>query len=194
MILISHRINTIKELKQTNKSYGVEVDLRDEKRGIYVHHDPFKKGILFKDYLKNYKHKFIICNIKSERIEFEVINILKKFSIKNYFFLDSSFPMKVICIKNKIYKQSIRLSKYESFPKTKFFEKIKWIWLDTFDGFPKDTLIKSLKRKKKKICLVSPELHGMKVNKVKIKNFLKKNHNYIDMVCTRRRFFKNWII
>ena len=58
MILISHRINTIKELKQTNKSYGVEVDLRDEKRGIYVNHDPFKKGILFKDYLKNYKHKF----------------------------------------------------------------------------------------------------------------------------------------
>ena len=194
MILISHRINTIKELKQTNKSYGVEVDLRDEKRGIYVHHDPFKKGILFKDYLKNYKHKFIICNIKSERIEFEVINILKKFSIKNYFLLDSSFPMKVICVKNKINKQSIRLSKYESLPKTKFFDKIKWIWLDTFDGFPKDALLKDLKRKKKKICLVSPELHGIKIKKVKIKKFLKKNHIYIDMVCTKTKFFKNWII
>ena len=42
MILISHRANTIKELKLTDKTFGVEVDLRDEK-GIYIHHDPFKK-------------------------------------------------------------------------------------------------------------------------------------------------------
>ena len=194
MILISHRANTIKELKLTDKTFGVEVDLRDEKKGIYIHHDPFKKGILLKNYLKHYQHKFMICNIKSERIEFEVIKILNKYSIKNYFFLDSSFPMKLICIKNKIYNQSIRLSKYESFPITKFFDSIKWIWLDTFDGFPKEALIKNLKRKKKKICLVSPELHSIKIKKKEIKNFLKKNHCFIDMVCTKRKFFKNWII
>ena len=194
MILISHRANTIKDLKKTDKNHGVEIDLRDEKKDIYIQHDPFKKGVLLRDYLKHYKHKFIICNIKSERIEFDVINILKKYSIKNYFFLDSSFPMKFICIKNKIYNQSIRLSKYESFPKTKFFDKIKWIWLDTFDGLPKETLIKSLKRKKKKICLVSPELHNIKIKKKEIKSFLKKTHNSIDMVCTKKKFFRNWII
>jgi hypothetical protein len=194
MILISHRANTIKDLKKTNKIHGIEIDLRDEKKRIYIQHDPFKKGVLLQKYLKSFKHKFIICNIKSERIEFKVIKILKKYSIKNYFFLDSSFPMKVICVKNKIFNQSIRLSKYERFPKTSFFSKVKWVWLDTFDGLPKHTLIKSLKRKKKKICLVSPELHGLKIKKNQIRNFLKKNYKFIDMVCTKRKFFRNWTI
>ena len=72
--------------------------------------------------------------------------------------------------KKQIYNQSIRLSKYESFPKTKFFDSIKWIWLDTFDGFPKEALIKILKEKKK-ICLVSPELHSIKIKKKKLKIF-----------------------
>ena len=75
MILISHRINTIEELKQTKKFYGVEVDLRDEKRGVYIHHDPFKKGDLFSKFLKQYKHGTLIINIKSERIEYKIIEI-----------------------------------------------------------------------------------------------------------------------
>ena len=101
MILVSHRINSVKSLKKLSYNYGVEVDLRDFKNNIHLSHDPFKIGEQFTKYLKSFNHKFLICNIKSERIEFKVLKLLKKFNIRNYFFLDSSFPMKVICLKKK---------------------------------------------------------------------------------------------
>ena len=44
-----------------------------------------KKG-RFKKVLKFYKHKLIIANIKSERIENSVIKMFKKYNIDNYFF------------------------------------------------------------------------------------------------------------
>ena len=189
MIIISHRVNSKEELKKLNPKYGVEVDLRDYKNEIQLTHDPFKKGLKFENYLKLYKHSFIICNIKSERIEFKVLKILKRFKIKNYFFLDSSFPMKVICLKKNIYNQSIRYSKYENVPKTNFFNKIKWIWYDTFDGLPKTHDLIKLKKSKRKICLVCPKLHNKSFKNSIIHNFLKKNSKFVDMVCTKKKKF-----
>ena len=75
MILTAHRINSINKLKNLNQNYGVEIDLRDYNKNIHLSHDPFKKGIKFSEYLKKYNHKFIICNIKSERIEIKVHKI-----------------------------------------------------------------------------------------------------------------------
>ena len=86
MQLISHRINTIKELKKLDKNYGVEIDIRDNGKDLIVVHDPFRKGILLDDYLKYYKHKIIIANIKSERIEDVVLKKFKKFNIEKFFF------------------------------------------------------------------------------------------------------------
>ena len=37
-------------------------------------------------FLKFFKHRLIIANIKSERIESSVIKIFKKYKINNYFF------------------------------------------------------------------------------------------------------------
>ena len=113
MIFIAHRINSINKLKNLNPKFGVEIDLRDYNKDIHIVHDPFKKGIKLSKYLKNYKHKFIICNIKSERIEFQDIKILKKFKIKNFFFLDSSFPMKVICVRKKIFCLTITVTLFQ---------------------------------------------------------------------------------
>ena len=192
MIFIAHRTNSINKLKKLKKNFGVEVDLRDHNKDIHIVHDPFKKGIRFSEYLKYYRHRFIICNIKSERIELDVFRILKKFKIKKFFFLDSSFPMKVICLRRKIYNQSIRYSKFENLPKTNFFNKVKWIWFDTFDGLPKTQELKKLKKIGKKICLVCPRLHQKKYSKSLIKKFINLNHDYIDMICTKKEFFKSW--
>ena len=49
MIIIKHRVNLIKELKRTDKNLGVEIDLRSGPLGIYLHHDPFKRGELFRN-------------------------------------------------------------------------------------------------------------------------------------------------
>ena len=104
MYLIAHRINTIKQLRKLDKKYGIEIDIRDDKKNLIVVHDPFKKGILLKSFLKFYKHKILIANIKSERIEDEVIKIFKKNNIKNYFFLDSSFPKIIDLVKKNLKK------------------------------------------------------------------------------------------
>ena len=92
MYHIAHRINSIKELRSLDEKYGIEIDIRDKNKNLIVVHDPFKDGINLNKFLKYYKHKIIIANIKSERIEDRVIKEFNKFKIKNYFFLDSSFP------------------------------------------------------------------------------------------------------
>ena len=82
-----HRINTINELKTIPKKHGIEIDLRDNlNEEIYISHDPFKSGENFEEFLKHYAHSFIILNIKSERIEYKVLELLKKYNIVNYFF------------------------------------------------------------------------------------------------------------
>ena len=114
MYYIAHRINTINQLKKLDKKYGIEIDIRDNGKNLVVVHNPFKKGILLKSFLKFYKHKILIANIKSERIEDKVIKVLKKYNISNYFFLDSSFPKIIDLVKKKFKKIALRVSFYES--------------------------------------------------------------------------------
>ena len=78
MIYIAHRINTIEQLQKVPNRYGVEVDLRDYNDKLILQHDPFLNGQLFDEYLKYFNHNFLILNIKSERIEFTVLDLLKK--------------------------------------------------------------------------------------------------------------------
>ena len=91
MYYIAHRINTIKQLKKLDKKYGIEIDIRDNGKNLIVVHDPFKKGVLLTSFLKFYKHKILIANIKSERIEDKVIKVLNKYNISNYFFFRQFF-------------------------------------------------------------------------------------------------------
>ena len=79
MIYCSHRINTVEQLLNTNTQYGIEIDLRDDLNGnVYIAHDPFINGELFDDFLKHYNHSFIILNIKSERIEYKILELIQK--------------------------------------------------------------------------------------------------------------------
>ena len=168
MLYIAHRINTINQLKQLDKKYGIEIDIRDNGKNLIVVHDPLKKGILLKSFLKFYKHRILIANIKSERIEDEVIKLFKKNNIINYFFLDSSFPKIIDLVKKKFKKIALRVSFYESAIIAKKLKgKVNWIWFDTFKGMPNKSELIFLKKLNYKICLVSPELHGIKLNKQK---------------------------
>lgn len=196
MHLIAHRINTIKQLKKINPDYGIEIDIRDNKNNLIVVHDPFKKGVKLNNFLKFYNHRILIANIKSERIEDKVIKVFKKFKIKNYFFLDSSFPKIIDLVKKKFNKIALRVSFYENASIAKKLKgKVQWIWYDSFFGLPKN--FKELNYMKKKlnfkICLVSPELHGISINQNS--NNLKKlkKSKLIDAVCTKEKYFYKWL-
>ena len=196
MYYIAHRINTINQLKKLDKKYGIEIDIRDNRKNLIVVHDPFKKGVLLKSFLKFYKHKILIVNIKSERIEDKIIKILKKYNISNYFFLDSSFPKIIDLVKKKFKKIALRVSFYESISTAKKLKgKINWIWYDTFKGIPKnlDELRYLKYNLNYKICLVCPKLHSQKVhlNAKKIK--IIKKRKLIDAICTKEKFFKQWV-
>ena len=86
MEYITHRINTVEELKKTPKEYGVELDLRDFGDRLILQHDPFTDGEDFEEYLKYYNHGTMILNIKSERIEHRVLELIQKYNIQKYFF------------------------------------------------------------------------------------------------------------
>ena len=188
MIIIKHRVNTIKDLKKTDKNFGVEIDLRSNQSDVYLHHDPFKKGELFNKWARNFKHKMLVLNVKEEGLEDKILKILKKNKIKKFFFHDQTFSS---LLKNMTKTHvSIRYSEYESLQKTNYlFKKIKWIWIDNFNKIKLEKkFYQELKKNKVKICLVSPELVKIKRMREikKVISFLKKNNFKIDAVCTKK--------
>jgi len=161
VIKISHRINSISQLKNTPQNYGVELDLRSEGDTIIIHHDPFNTGENFEEYLAHFHHDFIILNTKEEGLEARLLELMDAHSIENYFFLDLSLPFLVKYARKGIRKIAIRYSQFEPIEfVSKFKDLVDWVWVDCFDGVPpnRDTLIQLSKMFK--ICLVSPELQG----------------------------------
>lgn len=188
MIIICHRVNTVHKLKKTNKEYGIEIDLRSFGNKIIIHHDPFLKGIHFKDWIKNFNHKYLILNVKEEGLEIKILNILKKNSISNFFFLDQSFPFLIKLSKKLKRKSAVRVSEFESFKTIMNVKnKVNWVWVDFFSKYPLSSKeFKKLKNLKLKLCYVSPELQGYSKNITeKFIKYIKKNKLIPDAVCTK---------
>lgn len=189
-----HRINTINELKNIPKEYGIELDLRDNVNGdIHIAHDPFILGELFEEYLKHYHHSFIILNIKSEQIEWTVLELLKKYNIHNYFFLDSSFPMIHKLVLKGETNIALRFSEFEGLDTIRTMcNKVNWIWIDCFTKNPLDFKIyNELKKMNYKLCFVSPELQQQPKKLLEYKHYFQENHISLDMVCTK--FVDRWV-
>ena len=194
MDIIVHRINKIKLLKNLDIKYGVEIDVRDSGRTLVIQHDPFKKGLQLHAFLSSYRQKgLLLIDVKSEGIEYQILKILKKFKIKNFFFLNSTYPIIINLINKK--KNFIRVSDFESFENIyKFKGKIKWVWLEIYK---KVNLTRKqilyLKNNRIKVCMVSPELHGGNVNDIaRIQTIIKNNKIQIDAVCVKQKFIKYW--
>lgn len=191
MEFISHRVNTIKELSRLPYDHGAEIDLRDYGENIVIQHDPFVPGEDFEKYLREYNHGTMILNIKSERIEFGVLKLLKKYKINKYFFLDCSFPM-INSLSNSGEKNiALRFSEFEGIDTIiNMKNKVNWIWVDCFSKFPLSIdnfyLLKSLGYK---LCLVSPELQGHSKN-IQDKLIEKMKLIPFDAICTKNS--KKW--
>ena len=184
MLIIDHRVNTLKSLKNRIND-GVELDLRYENKDIILHHDPFEKGEKFEDFLRKFNLDFIILNIKSEGIEEEVLKLLKKYNVPDYFFLDTSIPFIIKYINKGWSKLAVRFSEYEPVEfALKFRDKVDWVWVDCFTHLPLTNESYLQLKKHFKICLVSPELQGHP--KSMIEEFKKQIEGFkIDAVCTK---------
>ncbi len=194
MKFIAHRINTLNELKSISPNYGVELDLRDYQKDLILSHDPFVGGELFADYAKHYNHGTMILNIKSERIEWEVLKILKQNQISDYFFLDSSFPMIYQLSENGETNIAIRFSEFEKADTVFAMQnRVKWIWVDCFTKIPIDKILfDEFKDAGFKLCFVSPELQGRQEDIIPYKNYLKEKNIIFDAVCTKVKNIPLW--
>lgn len=195
MEFIAHRINTVEELKQLPREYGVELDLRDDLSGrIYIQHNPFEPGEDFEEYLKEYHHGTMILNIKSERIELKILEMLPKYDVKSYFFLDSSFPM-IWTLSNQGEKNiALRISEVEGMDTARNMAgKVKWIWVDCFSKIPitkeDDDELHALGYK---LCFVSPELEGRDEDIEMYRKQIDIEDIRFDAICTKQYNFLRW--
>lgn len=185
MIKVIHRVNTIEFLKSIPSKFGVEIDIRSNAHGgLYLNHELEDTGVTLEEYLQNYNHRLLILNVKEEGIEEEVLRLVKKYNIEDYFFLDCSFPAIIKLIKQGEHNIAIRFSQFEGLDTVvNMAYKAKWVWVDTFSYNPlSEALVNHIKSLGYKICFVSPELQGQpERRKIYLKQIKKL---YLNAICT----------
>lgn len=191
---IAHRVNRLADLKNLPNELGAEIDLRDRGERLILEHDPFTDGEDAEPYFADYKHGTLILNIKSERIEFRVRELLAKYDIENYFFLDSSFPMIYQLSKLGEKRIAVRFSEYESIDTVMHMKGlVEWVWVDCFTRLPiEEESYAQLKQAGFKLCLVSPELQGRPEDIGVYRDYLKDVGIVFDAICTKRTNVDLW--
>jgi hypothetical protein len=172
MIYIRHRQNSLTDIKSANPNFGAEIDLRadvDRARRILTSHDPYSAQADLDDWLSLYvDRKFtgpLILNTKADLLEEYLFEALKSKGVHNFLFLDTAIPTLVRYSETPLAPHfMVRFSSFEP-PEfyAKFKGKMEWLWLDCFDGIPMNLELVKSAAKDFKICLVSPELHSLKL-------------------------------
>lgn len=160
-----------KEEKNTAKAFerafdcgfGIETDLRDFAGEIVISHDmPKGDEIRFEDVLKilDGRNLTLALNIKADGLAKEILRMLNKYNHTNYFTFDMSIPE--MYVQNKL--GLTFFTGLSDIIKHPVLEKnADGIWLDSFneDWFT-EMDINNIIKNGKKVCIVSPELHGRK--------------------------------
>ena len=188
MQIIQHRRNSSKLLQKTPLSFGVEIDVRSHKNELIVQHDPYIDGVTLNELLKDYRHRLLVVNVKEEGLEDKIKQVLKKYQIEEFFFLDQSFPFLIKTAKSGESRSAVRISEYESYETALRLEGlVGWCWIDYFTHFPLDKeQCHILRAKSFKLCLVSPELQGYSADEVdRLATYIRDKDIYVDAVCTK---------
>lgn len=188
--IIAHRRNSIAELKSTDCSLGIEVDVRLNNSQIICQHDPLEAGESFSEWISFYKHGTLIINVKEEGLEDLILEILRDNGITDFFFLDQSFPFLFRKATQGLHKSAVRVSEYESVNTAlNLAGLVDWVWVDIFSKFPLDAdEIKNLKQGGFKLCVVSPELHGRSDERLvyELQALFASLEFEPDAICTKR--------
>ncbi len=170
MIILSHRgyWNTPEEknteiafCRSFSLDFGTETDVRDCIGKLVISHDmPSGMEMTFQEFLdlaRNPKLPLAI-NVKSDGLANYIKLAMASYDRSSWFVFDMSIPDMLAHLKagNPVFA---RMSEIEKVPAC--FDQIEGVWLDSFDGEWFDcNLINSLLEQRKKVCVVSSELHG----------------------------------
>jgi len=131
---------------------------------------------------------------KQQNEKLKVLELIKKYNIKNYFFLDSSFPMINSLSINNEKNIALRFSEFEGLDTIcSMSKKIHWVWVDCFSKLPiSKESYNLLKENKFKICLVSPELQSQEHKLETYKQQLQQEGILFDAICTKLHNIERW--
>jgi hypothetical protein len=162
MHLIAHRRNTRVLLAETDRTHGVEVDIRSQGPRLVIHHDAFVEGEDFEAWLAEYRHGTLILNVKEEGLEDRLLVLMAEAGISDFFFLDQSFPFLLRTVRRGESRCAVRVSEYEGTETAiRLAGMADWVWLDSFTGaLPSAAELHSLRNAGFRLCMVSPELQG----------------------------------
>jgi hypothetical protein len=194
MYLVAHRINTRDELAALDEGCPIEFDLRDSGGKILVTHDPFTDGEDFAEFVRLLKGRFLIVNIKSEGIEYKVLELLKVNGCVDFFLLDCSPPMMVKLSAAGETRLAIRFSELETLETVlRWGGRAQWVWVDCFFGRTlTKKIVNELKEKGFKLCLVSPDLQKRPEDIESYIDYLRENNCVVDAICSKVARFSEW--
>ena len=161
-----------------DNGYGFESDIRDYCERLVISHNiadktAFDAEVVFK-WLHEFEDKYTFAiNIKADGLKDVLTSFLLKYEITNYFLFDMSVPQMVEFM-NMNLTFFTRQSEIELEPC--LYDKASGVWIDGFwsTDWISDSLLSKHLENEKKICLVSPELHG----RTDYKLFWKKIKDY----------------
>ena len=197
MEFIAHRVNTLQKLTSLDKRWGAETDLRDTTAGIVLHHDPFPENAeKLEEFLACYRStSTLILNVKSEGVEFRAMEILGRYAIPSWFFLDSSFAMiyKMSCM--GFTNHALRYSRFESLETLALMRgRARWVWVD-FLGSPVDDpyALSRIREMDYRICIASPGITGSAHEINSYIAWLKSISFSPDAVCAGTDEYTMWV-
>ena len=173
MVILCHRgfwgrsvpANSLQALKASLESgFGFESDLRDYQGRLVIAHNiaeeisPAAEQVFA--YLQEYSDRYCFAvNIKADGLKDQLAGLLKKYHIKNYFAFDMSVPQ-MIEYRDMGITYFTRQSEHECAPV--LYADAAGVWIDAFedDAWVTERLIEEHVKNGKKVCLVSPDLHG----------------------------------
>jgi len=193
MEIIIHRVNTINELKDIDKKFGTEIDIRSWGSQLILNHEPFSNGENLVNYLDEYHHGTLVLNIKEDQIEDEVLRLVRERSqIKSYFLLDVEFSYLYRASRQGEKNIAIRFSEDESIKTVKkYVGMIDWVWIDTNTKLPITNKNKTVLDEFKK-CLVCPERWGRPNDIIKYKRKILKLNFNINSIMTSLQYSEIW--
>ncbi len=194
MIKIVHRVNSIRSLFAVPPEYGVEVDIRGWQDRLVLNHEPFEPGDDFKEYLSNYRHAFIILNIKETGIETKVLELAKQYGIgpDQCFLLDVEFPYIYKASRRGVHNIAVRYSEDECIDTALLHkDRVDWVWIDVPTRLPLDEKVVEQLRSIK-TCLVSPEQWGRPEDIEKYQEQMRALDFWPDAVMAEKDVIERW--
>lgn len=193
--------NTIKSIgKAFENGFGIETDIRDYCGELVVSHNiatdkAETAEALFELYQSSGASQMLALNVKADGIQTLLMPLLEKFGIHNYFLFDMSIPELIVNQKMNL-RFFTRQSDVES--ECVQYAEADGVWLDSFfdEDFITENHIALHLKNYKKVCIVSPELHGRDSHSLWVKlkewNLTCKEQLYLctDKPEEARRFFE----